>query len=72
MKVNLSLDLAGLEFDIRCLKVKGCWERRFGSLNGLIIPERGMRAKISLKVQRGGDVWLGLLNEGLVGPKTLS
>ena len=72
MQVNLSLDLAGLELDICCLNVEGCWERRFGPLYRLIIPERGMRAKISLEIQRGRGVWLGLVNEGLVGPKTLS
>ena len=72
MQVNLSLDLAGFEFDILSLEVKGCWGWRFYGLNGVIIPEGGMRAKLLLEIQRGRWVWLGLVNEGLIGPKTLS
>jgi hypothetical protein len=72
MQVNLSLDLAGFELDILSLEVEGGWGRRFDALNGVIINEGGMRAKLLLEVQRGRGVWLGLVNEGLIGAKTLS
>jgi len=72
MKVNLSLDLAGFELDVLSLEVEGGWGRRFDALNGVIMPEGGMRAKLLIEVQRGRGVWLGLVNEGLIGPKTLS
>ena len=72
MQVYLSLDLARFELDILSLEVEGSWGRRFNALKGLIMPEGGMRAKLLIEIQRGRGVWLGLVNEGLIGPKTLS
>jgi hypothetical protein len=72
MQVNLSLDLTSFEFDIGSLEVMCRWGWRFGALNGLVIPERGTRAELSLEIQRGRGVCWGLVNEGLVRSKTLS
>ena len=72
MQVNLSLDLARFELDVFSLEVEGGWGRRFNAIKGVIMPEGGMRAKLLLEIQRGRGVWLGLINEGLIGPKTLS
>jgi hypothetical protein len=72
MQVNLSLDLAGFELDILSLEVEGGWGWRFDAINRVIVPEGGMWAKFLLEIQRERGVWLGLVDEGLIGPKTLS